>query len=232
VIDSAVNNYDVIGISGNGASYRVQQEAGVGRADLLIAATSSDELNILCCLTAKKLGVHSTIARVRNPEYSEQLVFMREELGLSMVVNPEMEAAREIARNLSFPAAIKIDDFAKGRAELAEIRVLPGNPLCGKPLSALYETYKVKILVCAVQREGEVYIPDGNFVLQAGDKIHITATHASLISFLRSIGVMQDKIKSVFIVGGGKVTFYLALLLEKRGIAATIVEQNPSAAWS
>lgn len=163
VVEEMVNQYDVMGISGNGASYGVLMEAGANKANLLIAATSSDELNILSCMVSKKIGARHTIARVRNPEYSQQLVFLREELGLSMVVNPEMETATEICRLLRFPSAINIETFARGRVELAEIKVLPGSALDQQPLYNLQDRLRVKILICAVQRDGKVIIPDGNF---------------------------------------------------------------------
>lgn len=226
VVEESVDLYDIRGVCGNGASYQVQKEAGVDQADLLIAATSSDELNILCCLVAKKLGARHTIARVRNPDYSKQLAFFREELGLSMVVNPELEAAREIARILRFPSAIKIDFFAKGKVELAEVNIGEDSPLDGMPLYELQNRYRVKVLICAVQREQEVYIPDGGFVLKNGDKIHITASHAQLAAFLKGIGLFKERIRHVLIVGGGKIAFYLAYGLLDAGMHVTIVEQD------
>ena len=147
VVDNAVTAYDVMGISGNGASYEVQMEAGVNKADLLIAATSSDELNIMSCMVGKKIGARHTIARVRDPEYSKQLLFLKEELGLSMVVNPEMEAANEISRILRFPSALKIDSFARGRVDLVEIKILPGSPLAGKAVHTIHGTYNVLSLI-------------------------------------------------------------------------------------
>ncbi|MFA9379514.1 MAG: Trk system potassium transporter TrkA [Acetanaerobacterium sp.] len=222
VIENAMNNFDIMGIKGNGASYAVQMEAGVNRADVLIAATSSDELNILCCMTAKKLGAKHTIARVRNPEYSKQLQLMREELGLSMVVNPEYEAAVEISRILRFPSTIKIESFSKGRVELAEIRLVEGCRLNGMSLAEL--GHKYNILVCAVQREDSVHIPDGDFLLRPGDKLHITASHPELASFLKSIGMLRDKIRSVMIIGGGKIAFYLVRHLQELNMRITIIE--------
>lgn len=226
VVEESVDLYDIRGVCGNGASYQVQKEAGVDQADLLIAATSSDELNILCCLVAKKLGVQHTIARVRNPDYSQQLVFFREELGLSMVVNPELEAAGEIARILRFPSAIKIDFFAKGKVELAEVNIGNGSPLDGMPLYDLQNRYRIKVLICAVQRGQEVFIPDGRFVLKDGDKIHITASHTQLAAFLKEIGIFKERIRNVLIVGGGKIAFYLAYRLLDANMHVTIIEQD------
>ena len=198
---NSVEVYDVMGISGNGASYAVQKEAGVQEADLLIAATSGDELNLLCCMVAKKLGAKHTIARVRNPDYEEQLAEMKEELGLSMTVNPEQAAAREIARMLRFPSALKLDSFARGQVELVEIKVKAGSPLLGQALFALSELLGIRILICAVRRGEEVYIPSGNFVLQEGDKISITASPSELDSLFRKLGINRQKIHRVMVVG-------------------------------
>lgn len=228
VVENVTNLYDVMAISGNGANYNVLVEAGAEKADLLIAATSSDEVNILSCLMAKKIGTKHTIARVRNPEYAQQLVFIREELGLSMVVNPELEAAREISRVLRFPAAIKLDCFSKGRVELAEIRLPEKGQLAGHRLSELYKICKEKILICAVQREDRVIIPDGNFVLAAGDRIHITGSHAALASFFKAIKMFKEKSKHVLIIGGGKIAYYLGRHMADAGIDIKIIEQKES----
>lgn len=226
VVEEMVNQYDVMGISGNGASRTVLMEAGANKADLLIAATSSDELNILSCLVSKKLGTRHTIARVRNPEYSQQLSFLREELGLSMAVNPEMETATEICRALRFPSAVNIETFARGRVELAEVKIQPGSLLDGQALSSLPERLRVKILVCAVQRDGGIVIPDGSFVLKAGDSIHVTASHPELAAFFKVIGVYKQKARSVLIVGGGKIAHYLAAQLLDVGMQVKIIEQD------
>ncbi|MBC8546780.1 Trk system potassium transporter TrkA [Clostridiaceae bacterium NSJ-31] len=228
VIDNAVNAYDVMGINGNGASRAVQLEAGVNKADLLIAATSSDELNLLSCMVAKKIGARHTIARVRDPEYSQQLLFLKDELGLSMVVNPEMEAANEISRILRFPSALKIDSFARGRVDLVEIKLPNDSPLDGMALSALPAAYHVKILVCIVQREGEVVIPNGSFVLRAGDKISLTGAPNEITSFFRQIGIFKSKVRSAMIVGGGRIGYYLARDLIERGMHVKIIELDES----
>ena len=185
LIHNVVNTYDVFGVCGNGASYEVQREAEVDKAELLIATTSSDEINILACLVAKKLGVNHTIARVRNPEYEEQLRFMREEMGLSMAINPEQAAAHEIARVLRFPAAMKVEAFSKGRLELVEYRLPENTMLDGVKLSDLYKNMRVRVLICAVTRKNETIIPSGDFVLRSGDKISVTSTPAQLEQFFR-----------------------------------------------
>lgn len=223
---TSVEVHDVMGISGNGASYAVQKEAGVEDADLLIAATSGDELNLLCCLVAKKLGARHTIARVRNPDYADQLVMMREDLGLSMTVNPEMAAATEIARMLRFPSALKLDSFARGMVELVEIKVKEGSPLLGQALYTLSSHLGIRILICAVRRGEEVYIPTGSFVLQQGDKISITATPSEMDSLFRKLGIYRHKIHRVMVVGGGRIAYYLAKQLLKLGMSVKIIEKD------
>lgn len=226
VLQDTINSNDVIGVHGNGASYLIQKEAGVENADMLISATSSDELNLLCCLVAKKIGAKHTIARVRNPEYSEQIMFLREDLGLSMVINPELAAANEISRMLRFPSASKIDTFARGRVDIVEIKIEHDSPLAGQKLSSLYEKYQVKILVCAVQRQNDVFIPNGDFVLMENDKINITASPVEIASFFKALGIFKDKVGTVLIVGGSKIAYYLTKQLTETGILVKIIEQN------
>lgn len=226
VLEKSSDILDVIGIQGNGANYSIQMEAGVPNADLLIAATSSDEINILSCFLAKKLGAGKTVARVRDPEYSESLSFLRKDLGLSMMVNPEQEAARQIARILQFPSAVKKDTFARGRVELVEIKLYEDSPLIGVKLSDLKKHYKEKVLVCAVQRGNEVFIPDGNCVLQYKDKITINGTLKETASFFKKIRLKKPKIKNVMIVGGSRIAFYLAKSLESVGMDVKIIEQD------
>lgn len=217
VVDRLVNSYDVMGIYGNGASYDVQVEAGVQDARLFIAATSSDELNILSCLVAKKVGAHHTIARVRNPEYLKQLSFIKEELGLSMVVNPELDAANEIAKVLRFPSAINIESFAKSNVDLAEIKLTDSCPLCNMQIADIFGSFKTKVLICAVQRGSEVHIPRGDFKLQSGDKIHITAPRTALIQFMKDAKIYKHRTKNIMIIGGGKMGYYLARQLSETG---------------
>ena len=169
LIENIITVYDVMGVCGNGASYEVQKEAEVGKADLLIATTSSDEINILACLVAKKLGVAHTIARIRNPEYETQLRFMRGELGLTMSINPEKAAAHEIARVLRFPAAMKLESFSKGRLELVEYRLPENSALNGVQLLDIYKNARARVLICAVSRKGETTIPSCDFQLKSGD---------------------------------------------------------------
>ncbi len=226
VLQNASNTMDIISVQGNGASIAVQKRAGVPTADLLIAATSLDEVNMLACLVGNKLGVSNTIARVRNPEYFEQIDLLKEELGLSMTVNPEHAAAAEILRLLRFPSALKIELFARGRVELVEIKIAPHSVLDGMPLWAIYKEFQVKVLICAVQREGKVSIPNGNFVLQAGDKINLTAPHIEIENFFRTIGIFRTGVKSVMMIGGGRLSYYLAKSLLEMRVRVKIIEKN------
>ena len=226
LVDNIINIYDVMGVCGNGASYDVQKEAEADKADLLIATASSDEINILTCLVAKKLGIPHTIARIRNPEYEKQLRFMREELGLSMSINPEKATAREIARVLRFPTAMKLESFSKGRLELVEYRLPENSALHGMQLSDLYRNIRVRVLICAVSRRDETYIPSGDFVLQAGDKIYLTAAPHELEHFFRHLGVFRGRASSVMIVGASKLCYYLASQLIDMGMSVKIVDQN------
>ena len=227
VIEQMVNSFDVMGICGNGASYELQLEAGVGDSDLFIAATSSDELNILSCLMAKKAGTKHTIARVRNPEYLKQIPFFKDELGLSMVVNPEFDAANEIAKVLRFPNAINIETFYRGLVDLVELKIEAGNPLCDMPLTDIFNVFGVKILVCAVQRKNEVVIPRGDFVLKAGDKIHITAPRGVLVSFMKKLKIYKHRTRDIMIIGGGKMGYYLARqLCSTGGYNVKIIEND------
>ena len=226
LIESLVNIYDVRGVVGNGGCYDVQKDAFEDGADLLIATTSSDETNILACLVAKKLGTPHTIARIRNPEYEKQLHFMREELGLSMVVNPEKATAREIARVLRFPSAIKREQFCRQRFELVEYRVNEGNPLEGLQLSDLYRNIRVKILICAVARGQQTIIPTGATVLQKGDKIYLTASARELESFFRKLKIFKARANNIMIVGASRITYYLVKELQDIQKRVTVIDSN------
>lgn len=226
LIESLVNIYDVRGVVGNGGCYDVQKDAFEDGADLLIATTSSDETNILACLVAKKLGTPHTIARIRNPEYEKQLHFMREELGLSMVVNPEKATAREIARVLRFPSAIKREQFCRQRFELVEYRVNEGNPLEGLQLSDLYRNIRVKILICAVARGQQTIIPTGATVLQKGDKIYLTASARELESFFRKLNIFKARANNIMIVGASRITYYLVKELRDIQKRVTVIDSN------
>lgn len=224
VVSSTVDAYDVMGICGNGATYEVLKEAGAAKAKLIIAATGSDELNILCCLFAKHMGTENTIARVRNPDYAGQSQFLRNDLGISMTVNPEYETANEISRIIRFPSAANLDSFASGRVEIARVRIHSDNPLCDMPIHEMRKKTKAKVIICAVQRNESVFIPSGDFVLHCDDVISITGTRAELSSFMKQTGVYKQKIKNVMIVGGGRIAYYLAKLLSDTGRNIKLIE--------
>ena len=224
VLQNSQETFDVMVVPGNGASRQVLLEAGAQDADLVIAATSADEINLLCCLTAKKLGCTHTIARVRNPEYAGQLVFLKDELGLSMVINPEATAAREMFQILQFPSFLNRDRFAKGRVEIVELKVEKGCTIIGKYLHELHENAKVKVLVCAVERGEQVYIPFGNFKIEEGDKIHVTAETRDLTKLIHYLGIPLPKMRDVVIVGGSRLGYYLANMLIQSGVKVKIIE--------
>ena len=226
-VEAIVNQYDVLGVVGNGASYDILLEAGVNDTDIIIAVTESDELNILACLMAKKMGAKNSIARVRNPDYLKQRSFMRDQLGISMIINPELEAANEIRRILLFPSAFKVDTFVGGKIEMAEFRLRENAKLINVPLNRLYKISKTNVLICAVRRKDVLIIPDGNTVLEQGDRIHVMGQHRDLVRFCHDINLFEQKTKRVIIVGGGRIAFYLSRQLVEQGIEVKIIENNP-----
>ncbi|MDO5298304.1 MAG: Trk system potassium transporter TrkA [Clostridia bacterium] len=227
VIRDVTDVFDVMGIRGNGASLTVLEDAGIRRADLFIAVTGSDELNLLCCTIAKKAGKGlAAIARVRNPDYSEELAYLRQQLGLSMIINPELEAAREMARLLSRPQALTISAFAKGHAELVRFKIPAGNLLCGRTIMQLGDILQFNFLVCAVEREGNVSIPGGSYVLHEGDDITIIASSRDVHRIFESIGMRSQAVRSCMIIGGGKSSYYLAKQLLEQRLQVKIIESN------
>ena len=224
VINDVTNNYDVMGIVGNGASYSVQKDADVDKTDLLIAVTGSDEINLLCCLFAKKAGNCNTIARVRDPLYSKEIQYIKDELGLSMIINPEFAAAVEISRLLRFPSADKIDTFAKGRVELLNLVITEESPFVDKTLIDVSKRVLSDILICTVERGDDIFIPNGAFILRAGDKITIVASAVNSREFFTKVGYDTHQVKDTMIIGGGRMTYYLAEILIKMGIRVKIVE--------
>ena len=225
-LEAISGTYDVMTLAGNGASFNVQQEAGIKIADLLIAVTGSDELNLLCCVIAKKSGHCNTIARVRNSLYSKEIGFIKRQLGISMIINPELTTAMEIAKILRFPSAIKIDTFAKGRAELLKFKLKPEFGLGGMTVQDISDRLKCNILVCGVERGDDVFIPNGNFVLQDNDSVSIMASPKDTAEFFRKIGVVSHRVKTSLIIGGGTVGYYLATQLLDMGIRVRIIEQD------
>lgn len=227
VLDRTINDCDVLSVQGNCAAMDTLLTARVREADLLIAATNLDEVNLLCCMTAHGLNdkIH-TIARIRNPEYTQQIYKMRGAFGLSFTVNPERQAAMEIEQLLKYPGFMRRDSFVGGRAEIVELRLDALSKLCGIALSEMYKTVKTKVLVCAVVRKGQAYSPKGDFVLEAGDKLYITAPTGNLAALLKNLGVITRKVRRVLLCGGDRISFYLAQLLEKDGIDVTIIERS------
>ncbi len=223
---TVTDSVDVMGVEGNGAVYQVQFEAGIKDADLLIATTSSDELNIMCCMIAKKAGDCHTIARIRNPEYTNEIEYIREELNLSMAINPELAAAREIAKLIKFPSALKIDTFARGRVELLKFLIPEKSVLDHLRIMDIYSKLRCSVLIGAVERGKDVFIPDGNFELMAGDRISIVSASADAMDFFRRVGIETTNIRSAMFIGGGRITYYLAKMLEDAKIKVKIIERD------
>ncbi|WP_349674165.1 Trk system potassium transporter TrkA [Lacrimispora sp.] len=226
VVNSISERIDVMGVVGNGAVNKVQMDAGIEDTDLLIATTNSDELNMLCCLIAKKAGNCHTIARIRNPEYDSQIGYIREELGLSLAINPEMAAAMEIARLLRFPSAIKIDTFAKGKKEILKFIVPDHSVLNNMKVRDVLVRLKCNVLICAIEHNAEVIIPGGDSIISAGDKISFIASPVESNEFFKQVGIDNNVIKTAMLVGGGKITYYVAKMLENTKIKVKILEQN------
>ncbi len=223
---TTADRIDVMGVEGNGVSYQVQMEAGIKQADLLIATTHSDEQNMLCCLIARKAGDCHTIARIRDPEYVKEVQFIREELNMSMVINPEREAASEVARLIKYPSAIKIDSFAKGRVDLMKLVIPEDCDLDGLKVYEVNTKLKCRVLICIVERDNEVLIPGGNFELHAGDRLSFVADHRQAQDFFKKAHVNNNTIKSLLLIGGGKMTYYVAKALEDTGISVKIIERE------
>ena len=226
LIENLIEKYDVFGVVGNGACMDIQNEANVEDADLVIALTRNDELNIFSCLVAKQLGVKNTVARVRNPAYRKQISEMKDSLGISMVVNPERETANEIFNMINLPSVTRIDHFAKGKALLVEVIAQKGCSLIGESLISIGRKLKSRVLICAVQRGDIVTIPSGSFVIEEGDKIHFTADAKNLSDFLGETHLVKEPFKNIMVVGGGKIGFYLADALSKRKYAVKLIEES------
>lgn len=226
LVENVSVSCDVLGIVGNGASFTVQSEAGVEDADLIAAVTGSDELNLLCCLIARKAGGCHTIARVSNPVYSQEIAFIKEELGLSMIINPQLAAAREMARMLKFPFAMKVDTFVKSRVELVVYRIEEGSPLCNVKLKDLPGRLLCDVLIPIVERGEQVLIADGNFELKAKDDITIVGTQMKTIEFFKKLGKPTAAVRNAMIIGGGRTSIYLAKQLLQMGLKVKIIERD------
>ena len=225
-IQAITDNYDVMGIVGNGASYSLLMEAGIEQADLLIAVTESDELNLLCCTVAKRVGRCAAIARVRMPDYSKEVQYLQEQLKLALVINPEMETAKEAARILAMPTALDVMSFAHGQAELIKIAIPEGHRIAGMTLAEIGKKLSVSALVCAVERNGEVYIPSGSFRLESGDTLTFAASRRNIRAFMDTFGFKSRRVRDTLIVGGSKAAYYLAQELIHSGVEVKIIEQS------
>lgn len=223
-IENLTERYDVYGVVGNGACSDIQKEANVKGADLAIVLTDSDELNVFACLVAKKNGVKNTIARVRNPDYRDQIIEMKDELGISMIVNPERDTANEIFNRINLPAIAQVEHFAKGRVLMVEIVAEKGCGLIGESLISLGKKLTSKVLICAVQREQKVIIPTGNFTIEEGDRIHLTSDAKTLRDFLAEVNLIKLPLKNIMIVGGNKIGYYLADELSKKKYRIKLIE--------
>lgn len=229
-VEHLIEKYDVFGVVGNGACLDIQKEANMADADLAIVLTDSDELNVFACLVAKKIGVANTIARVRNPDYRRQIIAMKDDLGIAMIVNPEREMANEIYNIINLPSVAQIEHFAGGRVNLVEVVAEKGCSLIGETLISLGKKLQTKVLICAVQRGDEVIIPDGNFEIQAGDRIHFTSDAKMLGDFLSEANLIKSRLKNIMIVGGGRISYYLASALSQRKYKVKLLEDNPTQA--
>ena len=225
-LEPVVNKYDVLGICGSGTSKETLEEAGIKDADLLIAVTGSDEINLLTCLFAKKLGMCKTIARVSTPQFSKEFHLIKDDLGLALAINPDRTAANEIARSIKFPSALQIDTFAKGRVEIVKFKIKEGSPLDNLMLSDLSQKLGCDVLVCGVERGEEAFIPSGNFILKENDYISVVATFENLNAFLKKLDIKSGKVRNTMIVGGGNTAYYLADALIKAGVSVKIIEKD------
>lgn len=227
VVDSITNIYDVMGVCGGGADCEVLAEAGVDKAELFISAAGSDELNMLSCFIAKRMGAKHTIARIRNPHYNDKsLNFMRENLGLAMAINPELLAAHEIFNILKIPAAAKIESFSRRHFEMIELNVKDGYPFVGLPVAEIRNKYSANFIICAVQRGDKTYIPDGNFTIKSGDRIALAAAHLQIQKLLKEMGLLRKQAKNIMILGGSRTSIYLAKMLTSVGNSVKIIEKS------
>lgn len=225
-VASVVNKYDVFGVTGNGASIDTQTEAGVPECDIIISVAPSDELNLICCMIGKQLGAKRSIARVRDPDYLKQVSFMSRNLGIDMIVNPEYEAAREAARLIRFPAAIKLEKFARGQVEVVEIHIGANHPFINLVLKDFKSRFNSDTLICAVVRKDEFFIPGGNFVIQEGDSVSIAGSRNDINALFVKIGLVGKQLKRILLVGGGRITRYLAGPLSESGYKIKIIEKD------
>ena len=227
ILNETGDTYDVMGVCGNAADCDTLLEASVGNADIVVSVTDSDEMNMLTCYLAKELGAKHTVARIRNPEYNDQsLGFLRQHLNLSISLNPELLIAEEIANILQLPSAAKVERFSKRTIEMVELVIPQDSPLSGLNLIKMKEKYKGDYLICAVQRNNRVFIPDGHFELKSGDRIGLVASQSEIAKLLSLLGLLKKQAKNVMILGGGKPSYYLAKKLIAMGVNVKIIEKK------
>lgn len=229
VVEELTSDFDILGVCGSGVTITTLEQAGIKGSDLLIATTNMDEINVLACVIARRLGTKGTIARVRDPDTYSQVHFMREGLGVSMMVNPEYTTAREISRMLRIPSATHVESFAKGRIDMVEFIIPEGSPIAGTALKDMHTKLDgARVLICAVQRKDsdEAVIPGGDFVINEGDRIHLSASHDQISLFLRRVGIVKNKIRDVMIIGGGRISYYLSQMLVDSGMSVKIIEKD------
>ena len=224
-LNSIVDTLDVMGVKGDGASLKVLHEAGIKKADLVISVTNSDEVNMLCSLVAKKLGAKYTIARVRAPQYSEEISMLKDELGIDLVINPEKEAALEIAKLVKFPSVSRVDTFAKGKVDLVSFTIQKGDEIENR---AICDTKLIKesLLICGIERDDQIYIPSGDFVLHKEDKVYVIGEHRRIEAFFKRLGRYQEKVKNPIIVGGGRIAHYLVEIINELGVTSKIIDND------
>lgn len=224
-LDKATETLDVMGVKGNGANVRTLLEAGVDTADILIAVTTHDETNMVCCLAAKQLGVKYTIARIRDPEYTESMSLLQNGMGIDLVVNPERATAMEISRLLRFPFATNIEAFAHGRVEMVEFKAMESDPIVNIPIRSLSSRIP-RVLYCVVQRDHETFIPNGDTIIRPGDRVHVAADLMTITQFFKHLGKNTQKVRSAMLLGGGHISYYLARIIAGMGIRLSIIEIN------
>lgn len=225
-LDKATETLDVMGVKGNGANVRTLLEAGADEADILIAVTTHDETNMVCCLAAKQLGAKYTIARIRDPEYTESISLLQNGMGIDLVVNPERASAMEISRLLRFPFATNIEAFAHGRVEMVEFKAMEGDPIVNTPIRSLPSRIP-RVLYCVVQRDHDTFIPNGDTIIRPGDRVHVAADLITITQFFKYMGKNTQKVRSAMLLGGGHIAFYLARIIAGMGIKLSIVELKP-----
>ena len=232
VLQKVQDELDALTVSGNGANAKALMDADVNRADIIIATTATDEINMLSCLMAKRLGAKYSIARIRDPEYNDAVILLQQELGIDQTINPERATALEISRLLRYPFASNIETFARGRVEMVEFRAQENDSVTNIPLRDLARKYRdmPRVLYAAVDRDGEVIIPNGDFIIQPGDKVHVAGDVTTITAFFRYLGRNTSQIRNVFLVGGGRISYYLAKMIVPLGMRVTLVEINPAKA--